>query len=516
MKVKNITLIALAAGIMSLPFTSCSDYLDVNTNPNYPTTATLQTLLPSIGASSVAQMGLNGALLGNMWMEYTTQGNSTNQYNTTVSYTLNVSSYGGFWTNAYYNTLPDIRIMLTLAEEQEAWNYWFIGKVMEAYTFHFLTDWYGDIPFSQALNPNEYQQPIYEDSRTVVYPGIIKLIDEALARESDAKSATNALSSEDFFFEGDIDNWIAFAKSLKLKVLMRDFETNRSQIESLVNAGGLLDVDCAMTAFEDATDKGNPFYEYNIRQLNTRENVRACHTFTEFLIANKDPRIEQYYVPTSYSQSSEDPDALTLWDIYGGIPFGDRPPTSTAEADNIPLVRSSRYLQAYDDPVYLMNAAEAEFMVAEAYARLGDKAKAKTAYDNAVTKAFERYGYDAADFIAAGGVYEFKDASTDDMMKSIMTQKWVAACKANSWDAFFDRNRTGIPAISSIPKVRVSNTEPGLTPGYELGTLVISATSTLNSGEFPHRLMVPQASSAYNPNAPTPVGIATPLWWHTN
>jgi hypothetical protein len=516
MKVKDITLIALTVGVMSLPFASCSDYLDVNTNPNYPTNPTLQSLLPSIGASSVAQLGLNGALLGNMWMEYTTQGNSTNQYNAVTAYNLTVSSYNGFWTNAYYNTLPDIRIMLTMAEEEGAWNYWLIGKVMEAYTFHILTDWYGDIPFTQALNPEEYPQPIYDDSRTVVYPGIISLIDEALARESEAKSSSVGLSNEDFFLGGDMDDWVAFAKSLKLKVLMRDFDANRSQIETLVNAGGLLEVDCAMTAFEDATDKGNPFYEYNIRQLNTTENVRACHTFSEFLIRNNDPRIEQYYEPTYYWTSSTDQGTLTLWDKYGALPFGTKPSTDPAADDPVPLVKSSRYKQAYSDPVYLMNAAEAAFMVAEVYARLGDNAKAKTAYDDAVTKAFDRYDYDATDFIAAGGVYEFKDASTDEMMKCIMTQKWVAACKANSWDAFFDRNRTGIPAISSADVVRESNSDPTLADGYELGTLVISGTSTLGTGETPHRLMVPQASSAYNPNAPTAVSIAEPLWWHAD
>ena len=57
-------------------------------------------------------------------------------------------------------------------------------------------------------------------------------------------------------------------------------------------------------------------------------------------------------------------------------------------------------------------------------------------------------------------------------MKCIMTQKWISYAHANALDGVFDRNRTGIPAISSAATVRVSDValQRELTPGYELGT----------------------------------------------
>lgn len=47
--------------------TSCSDsgYLDINYNPDYPTTATYKQLFPSAEASTVAVLGLYGQLTGN-------------------------------------------------------------------------------------------------------------------------------------------------------------------------------------------------------------------------------------------------------------------------------------------------------------------------------------------------------------------------------------------------------------------------------------------------------------------
>lgn len=505
----------LMAFIFSVPFVSCDGILDINNNTNYPTDATLETLLPSAGATTVAQWGFNGQLIGELWNQYVTQGNSTNQYNTTVDYNLNQDSYNAFWTNAYANTLPDLKIMLSMAEESDAWNYWVIGKIMMAYNYHLLSDFYGDIPFREALNAAEFPNPMYDDSKTVVYPGIIALLEEAIANEARAKVNSNpVITNGDYFFGGNIDKWISFAKSLKLKLFLRDFDANRTQITSLINAGGLLTEDCAFTVFEDATNKGNPLYEYNIRQLNTRENLRACHTLLEFLLAYDDPRIEEIYEITSEAQSRIDAgQTLTYREKYEGLPCGTKPSITPGEPEAVPLVNSSRYKQAYNDPVYLMNAAECYFLVAEAQARLGNANDAKIAYDEGVRNAFARWGFDATNFIQPGGAYEFDNSSTDTMLKNILTQKWLAGAKANSWDIWMDRNRTGIPAISDAVKVRISNTAPGLEPGYELGTLVAPGTTVLQAREIPRRIPVPNASALYNPNAPATELTQVPLWW---
>lgn len=507
-------LIALVMGSM----TSCQDYLDINDNPNFPTTATLNTLFASGGITTISQLGYNGAILGDMWMQYTTQGNTTNQYNTTVAYTITTASYNGFWTNAYSNTLPDLKLALEKAEAEGTWNYWLMTKVLMAYNYHILTDIYEDIPFTEALNAKEFPRPKYDDSKTVVYPGILAMLDEAIAKQTEASSNTNPnVGKYDFYFNGKIDKWVAFAKSLKLKILLRDFEANKSAISALLAEGGLLEEDCAVTTFEDATNKGNPLYEYNIRQLNTKENMRASQTFLEFLLGNKDPRIDYMYEVTTVAQRRIDAgETLTAREKYEGLPHGARTPADPNSPDDpLPLINTSRFKQLYSDPVYLMNKAECYFMVAEAYARLANPSEAKAAYEKGVTAGFERWGLDAEDFVKEGGVYAFNSASLTTMMKSIMTQKWAAYAQANAWDGWFDRNRTGIPTISSILKVRISNQKPelGLTEGYELGTLVAPDLTDLQQMEFPRRMLVPDASAQYNENAPKTKALKEPMWW---
>ncbi|MCQ8156608.1 hypothetical protein NP570_25670, partial [Vibrio parahaemolyticus] len=69
--------------------------------------------------------------------------------------------------------------------------------------------------------------------------------------------------------------WVSFAKSLKLKMYLKDFDAHKEDIKNLLAEGDLLEEDCAWTAWVDATNKANPLYEFNIRQLNTTENMRA-------------------------------------------------------------------------------------------------------------------------------------------------------------------------------------------------------------------------------------------------
>jgi len=289
---------------------------------------------------------------------------------------------------------------------------------------------------------------------------------------------------------------------------MKDFDANKSAIQSLLSAGGLLEEDCAVTCWEDATNKGNPFYESNIRQLNTQENVRACHTFIEYMIANDDVRLNYIYEPTY--ESTQNPAAVSLRDRFEGLPYGTKPATSGD--GGVAITASSRWLQHYSDPVYLMNHAEAHFLQAEAYARLGDAANAKAQYEEGVLAGFERWGLDGSSYIAEGGAYQFDEAN---MVKCIMLQKWVSYAKANALDGWFDRNRTGYPALAGTIAVRVDDTNPaaGLTPGYELGTLVDPGETSLQPKQMPRRLMTPTSSSQYNPNAPLTKELYEPMWW---
>lgn len=520
---KAILGVTMAVGGMA----SCSDsgYLDINYNPDYPATAEYKQLIPAAEASTVAVLGLYGQLTGNFWCQYATQGNSTNQYNTLANYSVTTSSTTPpvryLWENGYAHALEDLKLALTSAEENQAWNFWVVAKVLQAYNFLVLTDTYGDIPFTGALDIENNPHAAFDDSETIVYPGILDMLDAAIEKSADANTAQTSNpvgSTDDAFFGGDMDKWIAFAKSLKLKMYLKDFDTYRSQIQSLLNEGGLLEEDCAWTSWEDATNKGNPLYEYNIRQLNTTENMRACHTFLEYLLDKEDPRIVYLYEQTTESKSSytSTEDLMAhMEECYEGLPCGTKPTTDESDPDGIPISKSSRVKQAYDDPVYLMNEAECELMIAEAYARLGDASMAEEYYNKGVLAGFSRWDMDGSSFVS--GAYKF---DTTDMLRCIAMQYWVTYAGANSYDGWMTRNRFGIPEIQAGITVRVSNAarKRTLTSGYMLGHLVDPGSSYLNSGEYPERLLYPEASTLYNTAAAKYVeengnDLTKKLWW---
>lgn len=502
---------------------SCSDssYLDINYNPNYPASATCKNLVPAAEASTVAVMGLYATLTGNMWCQYTTQGNSTNQYNDLCAYASSTSvSYPPvttLWQNSYANALEDLKLALADAEANANWNYWLVAKVLQAYHFLMLTDSYGDIPFTEALN-SDVPNPKFDSAKDVVYPGILEMLDAAIAKESDAVTAEkkSTMGVNDCFFKGDMGKWVAFAKSLKLKMYLKSYATYSSQIASLLSAGGLLEEDCAWTVWEDATNKSNPLYEYNIRQLNTTENMRACHTFLEYMLDKKDVRLLYIYEPTADSEAMYSTDAERMENLdkcYEGLMCG--PNSGKIETKDAPLSSTSRFRQRYSDPVYLMNAAECKLMIAEAYARANNPVKAEEFYNKAVLAGFERWGLDGSSFVT--GAYKF-DAS--NMLKSIGMQYWVSFAGANAYDGWMTRNRLGIPTVQGDITVRKSETplERELSDGYVLGTLVDPLGVALNAGEYPLRLLYPTATTLYNTAAEEYVQqngnvMTKALWW---
>lgn len=480
--------------VASLMFTATSCDLDINTNPNFPETADPAMLISSGMAWSVSNFGVEVQLCTSMWSQHYAQNNASNQYTGYDSYNITNTTFNRLWLHQYAGALADLYGARTQSEASAEWQYWITSQVLIAFDYHILNDLFETIPFTQAVN-DDFEAPKYDDSKTV-NAGIITLLDAAIAKQTDAQSKTS-LGSKDLVYGGDIDNWIRFAKTLKLKILMRDFETNKTAIQAMLASGGFLTVDAKVNGFEDKENKSNPLFEYDRRKLNTKNNIKASATMITFLNAYNDPRIADYYEMGSGND-------------YRGLPQGGY----TIEQKVLPQASISRARLDATDPVYFMSVAESSFLQAEAYARLGDKTKAKSFYDDGVRKAFLRWGYDSTisdPFLT--GAYEFNDSSTEKMIESIIMQKWVASVRCQAWDAFFDINRTGYPKLgTNYVTVQGIWTVPN--SSYVIGELTPSVNSVIGAGNFPKRFLIPKNSSDNNPNAPAVIPITTKMWWH--
>jgi len=480
-------------------FTACEeDITETNINPNYLPDAGPKQLLPSGIMWSAAKIGGDLELIGGLWAQHYTQNNNASQYRQLERYNVTSADYNAIWTNLWAGALKDLTTIQQKASVSGDWQYYVAAEVMAAFDYHVLNDFYGAIPIQEGLDLETTENPVFVENKQA-NTIILGMLDDAIAKKDQAK-ALPAMGPEDYVFQGNIDNWIKFAKSLKLKILMRDLATNQAAIATLITENDLLTtVDAKVAVFTDAENKSNPLFEQNNRKLNTSINLRASNTLLKYLLANNDPRIEVFYEPTSGSLLPK-PTAPR----FSGLEQGNYLLSGTTAPNT---VTSGARLSA-TDPVFFMTAAEVSFLKAEFFVRstTPNLAAAKTNYDDAVSKSFARGGLSAAPFIEAGGKYAFNASGTQEqMLEQIITQKWVGSTRTQAWDAFLDQNRTGFPKISAVPTTSAS---------YVPGQYTVSVNSILPAGQLPRRLPYPKISRDYNTNTPAPEALTTKMWWH--
>ena len=139
---------------------------------------------------------------------------ATNNFTGTDRYLL--GSYGGTW-NAMYRNARDGQNVSDLGERLGNPNYEAIGLVLKAYCLQYLTEMYGDVPYTNALDgktDGEFQ-PSYTP-QAEVYQGL--LADYATA--ADLFNTTVPVSG-DILFNGDIEKWIKFTNGLRVRTMMR-------------------------------------------------------------------------------------------------------------------------------------------------------------------------------------------------------------------------------------------------------------------------------------------------------
>jgi hypothetical protein len=500
---KCLLVLLLITGMLS-----CENYLDVNKDPRYPEDATTPLLFSSGIAWTSSRLGRDAQLVGSIWSQHYTQNNSSNQYKTIDSYNLtnNSGEITSIWSSLYTGALADLKIAISKAETNGEWNYWLASKVMMAFDYYILASFFEKIPFSEALTSN--YTPKYDEGSAVL-SGIIALLDEAIAKKAEA-SGLKSMENSDLVFDGNINNWVKFAKTLKLKILMRDFSANQAAIQTLLTEGDFLTVDAKLDHFVASENYSNPLYEADRRKLNTALNIRVSATLATFLNTYSDPRIAAIAEPVTTNIDGTPAAPNT----YRGVDQGTADHYTQAM---FPTSAHSRARIEATDAVFFLSAADSYFLQAEAYARLNNPASAKAAYDLGVTASFKHWGYEvqAASFIAAGGAYEFQTANLDAMLESILTQKWVASARCQAWDTFFDICRTGIPALGT-ETVNNTTTPSVANPAYVVGNLAPSYYSVLPEGEFPRRYLFPLTSTRDNPNAPSAddYPITKKMWWH--
>ncbi len=258
-------IMSLALVCTSVFFYSCeTTELDLTENPNalVPSQADVDFFLNSIQEDFVRQM--DGDADGNPEDNFQTGGNQRgdglNDFGQTLTRLLNVAGrdYQSMlqsgdgddeWANAYSGFLIDIQLMNNLAEPAGQTHHIAIGQFIEAYTIVALVDFFGDVPYSEALQGAENLNPVL-DSGAAIYDQALILLTQAIDNfNSDASSEPQ----NDIFYNNNYGKWVKAANTLKMKIYLQ---------KRLVDASAKASFDAIVTSGNYIMDSSDDF-QYN-------------------------------------------------------------------------------------------------------------------------------------------------------------------------------------------------------------------------------------------------------------
>ena len=209
-----------------------------------------------------------------------------------------------------------------------------VGEIIKVAAMHRVTDTYGPIPYSKIGQNGEINVPY--DSQEDVYKKMFEELNAAI--ETLTPNRTNNFSaSADVIYGGNVEKWIKFANSLKLRLAMRicyaDPELSKQMADEAINDEvGLMTSNSDNALFSYWGTDGNTLrvsIRYNIA---THDDKTVCsteagdsHAAAEivcYMNSYEDPRRPYYFTKTEFDN--------TQFGEYVGLRHGIQVPSHVA------------------------------------------------------------------------------------------------------------------------------------------------------------------------------------------
>ena len=134
---------------------------------------------------------------------------------------IRATTIDGMYTGAYVGELEDYAKVIELGQASTSPNVWGPAQIMQSWTYQNMTDIWGDIPYSEALQgdlPGGPLKPKYDLQKDIYY-GLLASLTTASTAMSTATDA--GLGTADLIFQGNSARWVKFANSLRARMAMR-------------------------------------------------------------------------------------------------------------------------------------------------------------------------------------------------------------------------------------------------------------------------------------------------------
>ena len=487
---KYLNKIVLSAAALMIPFAACdTDTLqEYNLNPQALNEVNMNFVFNGVllDAATNGMSGDNWYLNGRTnlgYMSYFIQQMATTGIGLNYAgdkYVDNEEGWTAPWDFWYGSMVKNMRAIFKETgpggfEEGRRKNTVAATKILWVLTFHRLTDFYGNVPYTEAgLGTAGVFFPKYDRQRDI-YLDLLQKLEEA-ANELSASNPDDGFAGTDFVYNGDLAKWRKFAYSLMLRLAMRmsnvDAATAGAWVTKAIQGG-------TMTSNDDnfvVNFQLGPSIWVNQNGL-SRQFIDGSHertlskTLVDFLkganpndAADDDPRLfifsdgfdgntnplDQKGMPNGLDQGQLD-------ELMGG---------QTIARETFSQIHVK--LLDLDEPYVVMNAAESYFLKAEALVRgigSGISGTAQSNYEEGVLSSMTMWDvHDESFEVSPAQVAAYLALNPYDPAKGlemIYTQLWASKFM-NWWEAWADWRRTGHPVL--VPTSHPSSATPGVIP----------------------------------------------------
>lgn len=433
--IKHFSCILGALFILSA--VSCTKDLDtINTNPNAPIEVSPGLLLRKVMYDFGEQMSYEGFVAGNLLGQYFT----AIDFNLFDRHSLTEPQFGGNPWPVLYSNLRDNEIILQQSRANPSFAvYEGPALILKAYMTAVLTDIYGNVPYSEALQGKSGNVTPAYDEQEAIYTAANGILDNLDKGITAIKSYTGAQKLDgDILLNRDLNAWVKFANSLKIKYLMRisGRKDVSAPLQALYDAGDFIQTNAQNAKYDFTNGAPNNFRLATLRAGDFNLFIMS-ETSEEILKGLNDPRISVFFRPIG-----NDPTQTT----YHGLLNGPNASQTSISVADYSLTGTIFREHTGDLDANFMTAWETYFFLAEAAEKDLITADAQNLYETGVQLAFDYWQTPLpATYLTVGpAVY-----GAADQVQQIITQKWLANT-VNGYEGWIEYRRTGFPILKTV------------------------------------------------------------------
>jgi hypothetical protein len=453
-------------GLLAATVLSCSNFEEINKNPNNPESVPPEMLIPPLISGAASSMTASGSRAGQYVQHLAWVGGTSEEDG---RYNLTGASWRENW-NSPTRLIKDVNQLKNIAVSTRQPQYEAVGHVCKVYILSLMTDAYGDIPYTEAGMGNVagLEFPRYQHQEEVY---ALMLADLESANQLLKALPAGTVINRDILFDGDPTAWRWFANALKIRVLMRQSQKKevKNEVAAIFNNPAEYPLftsveEQAVLRYNNSTDN----YRWYITNppsdgsgIDFNDNGRVSDVMVNMLVRDNDPRLPVYAAPTknSYTANRANP-ALPL--EYRGQRAG----LSVAEQEAY-LAQAGLDIDDFsvlgkrirrENRAFLMTHAELLLLKTEAILRGMVNGDAATTYRAAITASFDKWpALEDAPYIseAMKEAYFLQPGTALDPSKGIQQvaeQLWIDSF-LNGFEGWASWRRLGFPGITPGPSV---------------------------------------------------------------